>query len=46
MQNYSILYYTGGSLRFEPIGVLSLDNWKPRGSLKNLSIGVRGAGSL
>lgn len=34
------------SLRFDPISVLSLDNWKPRGSLENLSIGVRCAGSL
>lgn len=46
MQKSAIICYTGGSIRFDPIGVLSLDNWKPRGLLKNLSIGVCGAGSL
>lgn len=33
-------------MRFDSISVLSLDNWKPRGSLEKLSIGVFGAGSL
>lgn len=42
-QDYSLYR---GSLWFDPMGVLSLDNWKPRGSLENLSIGVRGAESL
>lgn len=46
MQNYTIICHAVGSMRFDPIGVLSLDNWKPRGSLENLSIGVRGAESL
>ena len=34
------------SMEAEPIGVLSFDNWKPRGLLEKLSIGVRCAGSL
>ena len=42
-QDYSLYR---GSLWFDPISGLSLDNWKPRGSLKKLSIGVCGAGSL
>ena len=46
IQKSAIIYHTAGSLRSDPIGVLSLDNWKPRGSLEKLSIGVRGVGSL
>ena len=42
-QDY-FLYW--GSLWFDPMSGLSLDNWKPRGSLEILSIGVRSVGSL
>ena len=33
-------------MRFDSISVLSLDNWKPRGLLKKLSIGDCGGWSL